>query len=174
MSLFSGGPAPAAFLGSTLHSLETIAPAAQSWERPVMVYSVIPPDKDGDSDALKEELLIRGTQEAARDIMNAPEFAGKTVVVAWEHKHIASKKLDPDATLRGLLGLAGVAGVPSAWPGGAYDYFWIIDYAPDSSIPSSFKSIKQTFARPYDDLPTNDWGEDEPSRTHGGKNDCKE
>jgi hypothetical protein len=173
MSLFSGGETPVAFLSITLHSLETIAPAAQSWGRPVATYSVVSGENDDDSDALKEALLARRTQEAAHDVLTEPEFAGKTVVVSWEHKHIANKKLDQDSTLRGLLGLADVKGVPNTWPGSNYDYFWIVDYAPGSSTPSNFKSIKQAFAKPFDDLPANDWGDDEPSQTHG-KGDCKE
>lgn len=59
-------------------------------------------------------------------------------------------------TLRQLLGLADLKCVPETWPGDNYDYFWIVDYRSGRSTPSSFKKVKQTFAKPYEDLPAND------------------
>ena len=163
MSLFSAGQAPAAFLSVTPHSLETITPAAQTWGQPVVSYSLALDENDSKSDDAKEELLARRTQAAAHDVLTKPELAGKIVVISWEHKHIANSKLEQDTTFRQLLGLAGLEGVPETWPGGNYDYFWIIDYTPGKSTPSNFKMIKQAFAKPYDDLPANGWGDDEPS-----------
>src|ERR1700684_13461 len=93
-SLFAPGERPAAFMAVTLHPLETITPAAQSWGLPVIDYSVIP-NKDEDEDATEAEINAR-TQEAARDLLSKHEFDGKIVVVAWEHKHIASRKLEKD------------------------------------------------------------------------------
>jgi hypothetical protein len=54
--------------------------------------------------------LNRRTQEAARDLMVNTLWQGKTVVMVWEHKHIANKKLEkrfPEeaVTLRQLLKL---------------------------------------------------------------------
>ena len=162
VSLFSAGQAPAAFFSVTPHSLETITPAAQTWGLPVVFYSLAIDENDSQSDDAKEELLARRTQAAAHDVLTKPELAGKIVVISWEHKHIANSKLAPDTTFRQLLGLAGLEGVPETWPGGNYDYFWIVDYAPGKSTPSNFKMIRQAFAEPYDDLPTNKWGNDEP------------
>jgi hypothetical protein len=41
-SLFTPGERPAAFMAITLHPLETITPAAQTWGLPVIDYSVVP------------------------------------------------------------------------------------------------------------------------------------
>jgi hypothetical protein len=172
-SLFTAGQAPVAFLGVTLHALETITPAAQTWGLPVIDYSVVPGENDNEGDDAKEAQLARRTQEAARDLLSKPEFNGKIVVISWEHKHIANKKLEQDITLRQLLGLADVKGVPDTWPGDNYDYFWIIDYAPSKSTPSGFVMVKQAFAKPYDDLPSNDWADKEQSKT-AEKDNCKE
>jgi hypothetical protein len=98
-SLFAPGQAPAAFLGVAPHALETITPAAETWRLPVTDYSIGPGEKDDESDDAKEEQLARRTQEAARDILTKPEFNGKIVVVSWEHKHIANRKLEQDTTL---------------------------------------------------------------------------
>jgi broad specificity phosphatase PhoE len=73
-SLFTTGERPAAFMAVTLHPLETITPAAQTWGLPVIDYSVVP-NKDKDDDAKETELNAR-TQEAARDLMSKREFYG--------------------------------------------------------------------------------------------------
>ena len=111
-SLFGSVKEPAAFLAITLHTIETISPAAQTWGLPVTVYSVAPSKNDDGDEEEKDELLARRTQEAAKDILMKPEFDRKVVVISWEHKHIASKKLDQDTTLRHLLGLDRAKGVP--------------------------------------------------------------
>src|SRR5580698_6939974 len=82
-SLFAPGQRPAAFMAVTLHPLETITPAAQTWGLPVIDYSVVP-NKDEEDDATETEINAR-TQEAAADLMSKHEYDGKTVVVAWEH-----------------------------------------------------------------------------------------
>src|ERR1700691_5435281 len=103
-SLFAPGERPAAFMAVTLHPLETITPAAQTWGLPVIDYSVVP---NKDDDAAEAEINAR-TQEAARDLMSKHEYDGKIVIVAWEHKHIASRKLEKnyrgqEVTFRQLL-----------------------------------------------------------------------
>jgi hypothetical protein len=169
-SLFAPGERPAAFMDVTLHPLETITPAAQSWGLPVIDYSVIP-NKDEDEDATEAEINAR-TQEAARDLMSKPEFDGKIVVVAWEHKHIASRKLGKDyrgqeVTLRQLLRLAQA---PDSWSDTNYDYFWIVDYAPGNPNPIKFQAIKQTFTSPFAAIPAPDWEAPEPKHIEAG---CK-
>ena len=169
-SLFAPGERPAAFMAVTLHPLETITPAAQSWGLPVIDYSVIP-NKDEDEDATEAEINAR-TQEAARDLMSSHEFDGKTVVVAWEHKHIASRKLEKDyrgqeVTFRQLLRLAQA---PDSWSDTNYDYFWIVDYAPGNPNPIKFQAVKQTFTSPFDAIPAPDWEAPEPKHIEAG---CK-
>ena len=172
-SLFANGETPASILAITLHSLELATPSALSWGAPVTLYSILP-DKDVDEDE-KTELLNRRTQEAARDVMTDPRYAGKTVVMVWEHKHIASKKLEKTfrgeaVTLRQLLKLDQLDGVPETWPSGTYDYFWIAEYGNQgSNVPTRFSMMKQEFAEPYDDLPANGW--DQPNGL-GPDSDC--
>ena len=83
-SLFADGEAPAAILAITLHTLELAAPSAASWGEPLTLYSALP-DKGADDDE-RAEALNRRTQEAAHDVMTDPRYAGKTVVMVWEHK----------------------------------------------------------------------------------------
>lgn len=156
---------PEAVLAITLHTLETIAPAANTWGKPVITYSSVPlPDP---SDKEKDLLLNQLTQQAAQDALANPLWNGKTVVLVWEHKHIASKKLEDDypgqeITLRQLLNLDQLDGVPTTWEGSNYDYFWIVDYGnAGSAVPTGFQTLQQDFAPPYDDLPSNDWGKKE-------------
>ena len=90
-SLFASGDQPAAFLAITLHTLELAYPAASTWNQPIILYPVMP-ERGADED--KVEALNRRTQEAARDLMVNTLWQGKTVVMVWEHKHIANKKLE--------------------------------------------------------------------------------
>jgi hypothetical protein len=168
-SLFAPGERPAAFMAVTLHPLETITPAAQTWGLPVVDYSVVP-NKDEDDDA-ETEINVR-TQEAARDLMSNHEYDGKIVVVAWEHKHIASHKLEKqyrgqEVTFRQLLRLGQA---PESWSDTNYDYFWIVDYAPGNPNPIKFQAIKQTFLPPFNALPAPDWDAPEPKHIEAG---CK-
>lgn len=157
-SLFDGEEQPAAFVAVTLHTLELAAPAAASWNLPVLLYSAVP--EVGGKVTINKE-LNRRTQQAAQDVMANPAFAGKTVVMVWEHKHIANAKLaaanKQAVTLRELLKLDTLRDVPDTWPSENYDYFWVIDYAPGSDVPTKFAMVKQQFAAPYDKLPDNDW-----------------
>jgi hypothetical protein len=161
-SLFASGETPAAFFVITLHTLELASPAAQTWAAPLIDYSAVPIKNNplGDSEAV---LNVR-TQQAAADVLTNPLYNGKTVVLVWEHKHIASKKLEKaypgqQVTLRQLLGLDKLAGnpVPDKWEGDNYDYFWIVTYG-NSPVPTGFTAQKQHFDKPYDGVPHNDWG----------------
>ena len=58
-------------------------------------------------------------------------------------------------TLRKLLKLDVLSGVPPTWPGdNYYDYFWIIDCPPNSNVPSHFSMAE--FSDPYKSVPAND------------------
>jgi len=167
-SLFAAGEKPAAIFAVTIHTLETISPTAQSWELPAIVYSVLPGDD-------KDLELNRRTREAARDALTDPRYAGKTIVMSWEHKHIADAKLEAkfpneQVTLRQLLHLDKFADAPKDWPEGNYDYFWIVDFAPGKPAPTGFRMVRESFKAPYDDLPANDWDAAEPRHIDGG---CK-
>jgi hypothetical protein len=65
------------------------------------------------------------------------------------------QKLERDpthtVTLRRLLGLDRLAGVPPDWPGSTYDYFWIVDHT--DGAPSTFRMQKQIFPAPYEVFP---------------------
>jgi hypothetical protein len=169
-SLLRDGEAPAALLAITLHTIETISPVAQTWGLPVTAFTISP----GDDDEKEIELNAR-TQEAARDALGNPAYAGKTVVMIWEHKHIAKHKLENDypheqVTLRQLLRLDQIKDVPDSWPDDNYDYFWIVEYEGGKPVPARFRMIRQDFTAPFDHLPANDWNEPEPKHE---KADCK-
>jgi hypothetical protein len=164
-SLFAPLEVPEAFLAITLHTLELASPAANTWNQPLTLFAVTP--GKGEDEDKTTETLNRRTQEAVRDLMVNPLLQGKTVVMVWEHKHIANKKLDDSfpreaVTLRQLLKLHLLYGVPETWPSGTYDYFWIVDYGNQGSdVPTRFTMVKQEFGAPYNDLPSNDW--DQPN-----------
>jgi hypothetical protein len=95
--------------------------------------------------------------------MSNSAWQGKTVVMVWEHDHIADAKLEKKfpgeaVTLRQLLHLDTLKGVPDSWPSGNYDYFWIVDFDQGASAPTGFRMVKQAFDAPYTDVPSNDWG----------------
>lgn len=177
-SLLRPGEAPTAILGLSLHTLETIYPVADSWEQPVIFYSVMPEMVDGKL-VIRQDKLAERNRQAVHDIFTKPEWRGGTLIMNWEHDHIARRRLDIEltpkqraklqekhpgmviptkaTTLYDLMDLAGIK-VPDDWPGDTYDYFWIIDFDPESEVPSAFTMIKQEFGPPYENLPHNDWG----------------
>ena len=62
-------------------------------------------------------------------------------------------------TLRQLLNLERLSGVPAKWEGSNYDFFWVVDFDPASSPrPTGFQMVKQTYGAPFKTLPENDWG----------------
>ena len=171
-TLFSENAPPAAFLAITLHSLQLAASAASTWKLPVIAYTVIPFIKADGVDETFESQNLR-TQQAVQDVMSNPLWNGKTIVMVWEHHHIANKAMEAQyapqkITLRQLLALDqynGTVAVPTTWPGYNYDYFWIVTY-PDSNqdtnkvpVPTSFAMQLQAFTSPYDtSIPANLWG----------------
>jgi hypothetical protein len=169
-SLFAAN-GPDAILAIGLHPIETSTPSAQSWGLPVVAYTVLPSkiEKGRAGDIIEN----RRTQQAAHDVLSDPRYAGKTVLMIWEHNHIAKAKLEQDfpgeaVTLRQLLHLDQVAGVPGTWPDAIYDFFWIIDYTPGNPAPTRFRMVRQVFAPPFDGLPANDWGDPEPGHIAAG------
>jgi hypothetical protein len=163
-SLFESGEQPAAFYAITLHTLELASPAAETWNLPVTMFSAVP--DTGKLNELSTKLLNKRTKEAVDALMSDTDLNGKTVVMVWEHRHIANAKLESgfpgqQISLRQLLKLDTLKDVPATWPSENYDYFWIVDFANGSSIPTGFSMEKQSFASPFDGLPSNDW--DKPS-----------
>ncbi len=170
-SLFGAEDKPSALIVMTAHTFDTITPTALSWNMPVTAYAVVPA-KGGKNEEENIEENAR-TQEAAHDVLNDPHYAGKSVVITWEHERIANSK--PEAkysavqvTFRQLLHLDRVAWVPEVWPDDTYDYFWIVDYAPGKPVPVSFRMVREAFTAPYDTLPANNWGEPEPRHAAAG------
>jgi hypothetical protein len=158
-SLFPGGGRPAAFFAITLDTIQFASPAAASWEMPLTVFSAVPlPGVDP-----LPQLNLR-TQQAVGALMDDPRYDGKSVVVVWNHRHIADRAMElkfPDqkVTLRQLLNLDKLPDVPDTWPGSAYDYFWIVEFGTSGSrVPVSFKAVRQQFAAPFDKLPAAEWG----------------
>jgi len=172
-SLFATVP-PSAFFATTLHTLELIAPAANSWDMPITTYPALP--LTGRNDIQTTELITKQTQLAAANVMQDPRWNGKTIVMVWEHKHIANKKLtteNPDmlVDLRQLLKLdklpeRTVKKIPKTWSGANYNFFWIVDYD-EKGNPVGFDIARQNFTGQYANVPNNDWGvaENLPSNT---------
>ncbi len=157
---------PAAILAVTLHTLETAVPIATSWAMPVIMYAVVPPPGENTPDQ-EDPALNAATAAAARDVMTDRRWSGRTVVMVWEHRHIADQATEqrfaPQAvTLRQLLGLDHLPDVPSTWNDDTYDYFWIVEYGvPGSPVPTAFHAEKQVFPPPFQDLPQSDWNRPE-------------
>ena len=159
-SLIAAGEEPAFFFAITLHTLELASPAVASWNKPIILYSVVP-EIGVDKDASTKQ-LNRRTQEAARNVLTNPALQGKTVAMVWEHHHIADARLDAKfsdqhVTLRQLLKLDILPGVPATWPNDNYDYFWIVDFAANSNVPSKFTMVRQEFGGEFAAVPANDW-----------------
>ncbi len=160
-SLFVKGEEPASFSAITLHTAELTSPSASSWNKPIILFSVLPETGQSKEDFTKA--LNSRTQEAARALLTNPALNGKTVVVVWEHKHIANAALETafkseSVTLRQLLRLDTLPGVPKTWPDDTYDYFWIVDFAANSNVPSKFTMMKQEFGTSFPKVPSNGWG----------------
>ena len=161
-SLFGKDEEPAFFFAITLHTLQLASPAVATWSKPIILYSVVP--EDGLSKDAFTKALNRRTQEAARNILSNPALEGKTVVLVWEHKHIANQELEKTygneaVTLRQLFKLDILPGVPATWPDANYDYFWIVDFDDHSNVPKSFKMLKQEFGPEFASVPANAWAE---------------
>jgi hypothetical protein len=168
--IYGAARAPDAFFAITLHTLELISPSAVSWRKPVIMNSVMPRAKGNEAEF--NHILNLRTQEAVAEVMN--NWSGKTVVMVWEHHHIADEKLATSyprlkVTLRQLLNLDVLSNVPKTWPGSNYDYFWIVDY--ENGRAKNFEMVKQTFPAPFQDVPSNDWDTPAtlPKNCEGGK-----
>jgi len=159
-SLFEDGEPPAYVFALTLPGTQLASPAVTSWNKPIIFYSVMPQDSEKDvTEALNER-----TRAATANILTNPALKGKTVVMVWEHHHIADPKLDADhereasVTLRNLFRMDILPGVPASWPDDTYDYFWILDFPDSSNVPSKFTMVKQEFGKSFPKVPANDWG----------------
>ncbi len=168
-SLFSSGERPVAFFAISLDTVQSASPAAATWEMPVTVFSAVPlPGVDP-----LPQLNLR-TQQAVGALMDDARFDGKTVVMVWNHRHIADKAMElkfPDqkVTLRQLLNLDKLPDVPDTWPDRTYDHFWIVNYATGGSrVPVSFRMVRQQFAAPYAGVPSSEWGK-RPKMALGNK-----
>ncbi|MCB8883410.1 hypothetical protein ACELLULO517_24395 [Acidisoma cellulosilytica] len=163
-SVFPPGVKPAAVIAITLHSLELAAPVADTWSLPVTTYTVLP----SLNKKVEEAELNAATRHAARKVMTDPDYAGRPVIMVWEHDHIAHRRLESakigqKVTLRELFNLDQLPAAPRNWNGQTYDYLWIIDYAnPHSDIPTGFRMVKEDFQGIYGNLPKNDWDKPEP------------
>ncbi|WP_428030991.1 histidine phosphatase family protein [Ancylobacter sp.] len=175
MSLIKNDP-PAAILAMTLHTVETARPIARAWNMKLTAPAIgyVPIRNNRYFNAK----LNTVNQRVAADLLTNPRWHGQTVVMVWEHFHIASAPLEKEfagekVTLRQLLHLDQVkgvpGGVPDTWPDDNYNFFWILTYdRPGDTVPSQFKVVRQYFAEPYANLPSNGWGKPEPRPAGSG------
>jgi hypothetical protein len=159
-SLFAQGEEPAFFFAITPLTAAFASPQVASWNKPVILYSAVP--QAGESEEEFTKTLNRRTQDAARNVLANPTLDGKTVVMVWDREHIASEALEARfeneaVTLRQLFKLDILPGVPKTWPGGNYDYFWIVDFPANSNVPNKFSMMKQEFGASFPRVPANDW-----------------
>jgi hypothetical protein len=117
----------------------------------------------------KDEDLDERTKQAANDVLSNQVYAGKTVIMVWEHKRIASKKHNEAQTsLRALLRLdEAKTPPPASWEDDNYNFFWVVTYGPGKQV--TVDTSRETFTGKFADLPDNDWGKPEH---HKGK-DCE-
>jgi hypothetical protein len=164
-AIYGNGRTPDAFFAVTAHTQETAAPSAQSWGKQLTMFLVPPGDPDEESD------LDTQTQKAAAALASA-EYAGKIVVVVWEHKHIANEDLTNTFWTLLKLGEIPNANVPKSWAGTNYDFFWIIDYK--NALPT-FTVVPQVYTgADYVKVPNNQWGvEVDQSKFPDFYQDCK-
>jgi hypothetical protein len=159
-SLFDKDEPPAFFFATTPSTAELVTPAVTSWNKPIILYSVLPQDNAEET----TKALDERTRAVTANILTTPALKGKTVVMVWEQHHIADPKLDADrereegVTLRKLFRMDILPGVPAGWPDDTYDYFWILDFPDGSNVPSKFTMAKQEFGKSFPDVPANDWG----------------
>ncbi len=99
--------------GSQSRPLETVQPLADSLGMTVNT-SIRKPDAEG----------------LARAVLSEPSYAGKMVLISWEHHMIP-------AIARAL----GADQAPDAWPDAAFDRVWIIDF--DGGKPVRFRDLPQ-------------------------------
>jgi hypothetical protein len=142
--IFGERKEPDAFFAITPHTQKTAAPSVASWSggKPYVVFSGS--DLDGE------------TRKAVAELAK-PDYDGKTVVIVWEHHHIADKHAQ-DKTFWSLLQLGNIVRepVPNKWEGVNYDYFWVIDY---TASPPTFLPVRQKYSDPkYAKIPDNRWG----------------
>lgn len=175
MSLIAKDP-PAAFMAMTLHTVETARPIVKAWgmklTAPPIGYVPIKNNR------FFNAKLNKVNRDVARDLLENPRWHGKTVVMVWEHFHIASESLEQSfageqATLHQLLHLDRVKGarVPRTWPDSNYNFFWILDYSsPTDEVPTRFTVVRQYFGPPFANMPSNDWGAPEPLPAGSGCN----
>lgn len=160
-SLFRPGERPAAILTITPHTAQTASPIALSWPMTLTAYSV---EQGFGLDDWYSAFGPR-TIQAVQDMRTREDWKGKTVVVMWDNtrivqeKHPRYKARDIDVTLYNLLDLHKLKNVPDEWADKNYNYFWLIDFNPETGEPVKFEMMKQEFTGEYADLPHNDWGQ---------------
>ena len=104
---------------------------------PVAIYAMKPSDEDSSvrtiqtvsvlSAALKLNIIQKYLHDQfpdmATEILNNPEYDGKTVLISWEHKVIP-----------GIATSLGAHDVPAKWNGEVFDRVWVLSYEADGSV----------------------------------------
>jgi hypothetical protein len=90
----------------------------------------VPPLADALQMQVNVEFTRKGYQALADDILTNSAYAGRMVLVCWEHTAI------PD-----LARALGASQAPSQWHGKSFDRLWIITYPPEGKV--AFEDLPQ-------------------------------
>lgn len=110
VAIFAEGPAHG---DQPTRAMETCAPLAKALNIPLI------------SQYTKDEYT-----PMAQNILQNPQYNGKTVLVCWEHKRIPA-----------VAFALGVRPIPQTWPDNVFDRTWVITYS-DGKV-SNFQDLPQ-------------------------------
>jgi hypothetical protein len=88
--------------GGSIRPIETVAPTAKEFNLKV------------NNDYTKEEF-----KKISKDILNSPEYDGKTVIISWEHSAILELAPKLGVNVKKKL---------DEWPGTIFDQAWVLTY----------------------------------------------
>lgn len=103
--------------------------------RPVAIYAgiggsrrtveTVQPLADALGIAIDEDFGKQDIQAMVDEVLSAPAYSGKTVLVCWEHGEI------PD-----IAAAFGATDAPSTWADSVFDRIWRLDFTPSGQVAS--------------------------------------
>lgn len=109
-------------------------------------------------DHIAKTVSGRGKKTASEKAAAAAKEATRSPAQLEAAVARADARPEAPSTLYDLFGLDQLRETLSDWPSETYDYFWIIDFDPNTRQASSFKMVKQVYGPAFSAVPQNDWG----------------